>query len=324
MTAIKVVVEKVFLAFVVMAFALAFVAPKAQAATYYYNQGDSNAASIEALVKQINALLAQLQRTQASNSNGMYHKYYFNDGTPKKKTYTSASYDIEVRTKDANVDSDDMVELVGEVELDDAPYADVWFEYGTDSDLDEETDSDRVTDDETFEIEIDDVDEDDQYYFRAVAQDPRGYRVYGRIMGFEVDDNGENNDNDDDNDNDADTPDATTDDAEDVDENSAELHGDIDMNDYENGIAFFVYGEDEDAVEDVEDESEFDDVEQDGDDLKEILLSSNLDDDRNFSVNISNLDEDTDHFFRICVEYDDEDDDQTLVCGEVEEFTTDN
>ncbi len=304
--------------FMIGVFSLALLAPKAEAATYYYQNPYGNETYIAALVKQINTLLAQLQALQ--NSNGYYNNYNTNTYT-KKKTYSSNSYDISVSTEDANADDDDTVELVGEVELDDAPYADVWFEYGTDTDLDEETDSERVTDDETFEIEVDDIDEDEQYYFRAVAQDPRGYRVYGRIMGFEVDDNGNNNDDDD---NDGDTPDATTEDADDVDEDSAELNGEIDMNDYENGIAFFVYGEDESAVEDVEDESEYNDVDEDGDDLQKVLLSSSFDDTRTFWANISGLNDDTDYYFRICVEYDDEDDDETLVCGDVESFTTDN
>ncbi len=231
MITIKLVVEKISVAFVVLAIALAFIAPKAQAATYYYNQGDSNAAYIESLVRQINALLAQLERTQSRSS----VKYITHTGY--RNNHSSRGYD--------------------------RPYIPGW-------------------------------------------------------------NNSDDEDDDDNHNNDEDTPEASTDDAEDIEETRAEIHGEVFMNEYENGIAFFVYGEDEDMVEDVEDESEFDDVKQDGDDLKKILLSSNLDDDRSFSARISNLDEDTDHFFRICVEYDDEDDDETLECGEVEEFTTDN
>jgi hypothetical protein len=116
----------------------------------------------------------------------------------------------------------------------------------------------------------------------------------------------------------------TTEEADDVDEDSAKLEGDIEMNDYENGIAFFVYGEDEDEIDDVENEDEYRDVESDGDDIQKILLSSNLDDDRSFTARLNSLDEDTDYYFRICVEYDDEDDDETLVCGDVENFTTED
>jgi hypothetical protein len=122
---------------------------------------------------------------------------------------------------------------------------------------------------------------------------------------------------------DDDIPEVTTEEADDVDEDSARLEGDIEMNDYENGIAFFVYGEDEDEIEDVEDEDEYRDVRSRGDDIQKILLTSNLDDDRRFTARVNGLDDDTDYYFRICVEYDDEDDDETLVCGDVEDFTTD-
>ncbi|MFM2381628.1 MAG: hypothetical protein RLZZ76_395 [Candidatus Parcubacteria bacterium] len=237
MTAIKSIAEKVVLTIMVFAFTLAFVAPKAYAATYYYNQGDSNAAYIQSLVRQINALLAQLERSQSRSS----VRYVVQNGNHGR--YSSSDFD--------------------------RPYIPGWNS-------------------------SDDNDDDDN----------------------------DGNDGNDDND-DEDTPEASTDDAEDVEETTAEIHGEISMNDYEDGIAFFVYGEDEDAVEDVEDESEYNDVDQDGDNIRKILLRSNLDDDRSFSARLSGLDEDTDHFFRICVQYDDEDDDETLVCGDVESFTTD-
>jgi hypothetical protein len=322
MTLYKKSIQTFITGFVALAFVMTLFMPRAQAATYYYQASNGNEAYIAALVAQINALVAQLQNKQYSNQYTIggsgYDQPRFGNGNPKKHSNSNSNsrYDIDVYTEDANVNNDDSVDFVGEIDLGSAPYADVWFEYGTDRDLDEETDSERVTDDETFEIEVDDIDEDEQYYFRAVAEDPRGSRVYGRILGFEVDD-------DDNNDNDEDTPEVTTDDAEDIDEDSAEINGDIEMNDYENGIAFFVYGEDESSVEDAEDESEYNDVEEDGDDIKKFILSSNLDDDRSFTATISGLDNDTDHYFRICVEYDDEDDDETLVCGDVESFKTD-
>jgi hypothetical protein len=286
---------------------------------YYYND---NSDAIARLIAQINALKAQLEQIERTTSYttgyGNYNKYYFKDGTPKKKTYNyySSDYDFDVSTEDYDVESDDTVTLFGEIDLDGASYADVWFEYGTDGDLDEETSSRRITRDTRFSVELDDLDEDEQYYFRAVAQAPGGSRTYGSVRGFETDEDDDDND-------DEDVPSATTDEAEDVEENSAELHGDIDMNDYDNGIAFFVYGEDEDEIEDVEDETRYNDVHNDGDDIRTVLLTNNLDNDSSFSVRVNGLDDDTDHFFRICVEYDDEDDDETLVCGDVEEFTTD-
>ncbi len=95
------------------------------------------------------------------------------------------------------------------------------------------------------------------------------------------------------------------------------------MNDFEDGLAFFVYGQDEDMVEEVADEDTYEDIDEDGDDLQKFQLTSSLDGSRRFWSTRSGLDEDTEYFFRICVEYEDEDDDETLECGSVESFTTD-
>ncbi len=38
---------------------------------------------------------------------------------------------------------------------------------------------------------------------------------------------------------------------------------------------------------------------------------------------IVGLDDDTEYFFQICVEFEDDDDDETLECGGVEDFETD-
>jgi hypothetical protein len=50
---------------------------------------------------------------------------------------------------------------------------------------------------------------------------------------------------------------------------------------------------------------------------------SGLDGIRTFWASISGLEDDSDYFFRICVEYEDEDNDTVLECGAVESFTTD-
>jgi len=310
--------------------AAAFI-PSASAQTYYYPQyyypyataSYTNAAEIQHLLDQVYALLSQLQALQAQSG----YSYY----TPGKvKTYThtynpsSKSYDVEVDTTDVDVEGDDSATFSGEIELDDASYAYVWFDYGQDGDLDESTDEEKIEDDGDFEIDVDDLDENERYFVRAVAEDPSGALSYGDILAFTTGDEDEDNDDDNDDDhNDDDIPEATTEDAEDVDEDSAELHGEIEMNDFEDGLAFFVYGEDEDAVEEVEDEDTYGDIDEDGDDLEKFSLTSNLDDTRTFWSTISGLDEDTEYFFRICVEYEDEDGDDTLQCGDVESFTTD-
>ena len=151
-----------------------------------------------------------------------------------------------------------------------------------------------------------------------MAEGPNGRRDYGRVLTFRTDDDGRGGRDDDE-------PRAETDSADDVDEDSAELRGEVDMNDFRNGIVFFVYGEDEDQIEDVErDYDSFSDVDEDGDDLQKELVDSDLDGRDDYRERVSGLDEVTEYFFRICVEYEDEDNDDTLECGDVEDFTTDD
>lgn len=191
----------------------------------------------------------------------------------------------------------------------------IWFEYGEDRDnLDEETsevDYDEDDEGEYIEVTIDDLDEDTRYYFRVVAEDEDGDNSYGSVFSFRTDDEDDDNEE----------PDVDTEDADDIDEESAELNGSIDMNDFNNGYVFFVWGEDEDSVEDVDSEDEYGDIDEDGDDLQKEAVDSDLDGDDDYSLDIDDLDDDTTYYFRIAVEY--EDDDTIIEFGDVEEFTTD-
>jgi hypothetical protein len=130
---------------------------------------------------------------------------------------------------------------------------------------------------------------------------------------------------DDDDDYNDDEAEANTDSADDIGRNEAELRGEVDMNDFEDGEVFFVYGTDEDMVEDVEgDFDSYSDVDTEGYRLQKVRVDSGLDGDDEYSKYIYGLDRDEDYYFRICVGYEDEDDDEVLTCGDVEEFTTDN
>lgn len=173
------------------------------------------------------------------------------------------------------------------------------------------------------------------YYYRAVLEDRRGATYEGSVQSiavgsgsyYDYDDDWYDNDddwNDDDwNDDDEDVPEVTTDDADDVTESRAELRGEVDMRDAEDGIVFFVYGEDEDQVEDAADEDRYSDIDTDNEDLQKVKVASNFDDEDDFYAVVTGLQDDTDHYFRICVEYEDEDDDDRLECGDVESFDTD-
>ena len=103
----------------------------------------------------------------------------------------SRSADIE--TLSATDIEDDEAVLRADVELGSNDRVRVWFSYGeTRSDLDERSSYRTVRDsrgsDQRVEILIDDLDEDERYYYQAVVEDEDDDREYGRIRDFTTDD----------------------------------------------------------------------------------------------------------------------------------------
>ncbi len=224
------------------------------------------------------------------------------------------------------------VEFRGSARPSSAQSAKVWFEFGPTQSLAYSTPKLTLTNSSNYTRNFTgyayDLDSR-TYYYRAVMEDRRGYTSEGRIESVVVgnswndnDDDWWDNDDDDWND-DEDAPEVTTDDADDITSSQAELSGEVDMGDFEDGRVFFVYGEDEDMVEEVTDEDQYSDIDTDGDDLQKVTVDSSFDDEDDFFAFVSGLDSDTDHYFRICVEYEDEDNDDRLECGDVESFETD-
>lgn len=318
--------KKFMTTLVAVVFAFTVAAPAANAQVYYQNyQPRSQEETVLYLQSIVAQLLEQLQ-ARGYNANVQYQynqpTQYWNYGQYRNQSsnrgYQSSGSEVEVETRYASYSGDD-VDLYGSVDLNRSDYAYVWFEYGEDDDMDEETSDKKVTRDSSFKVslDVDDLDDDEVYYYRAVAKDDEGDRDYGAIRSFYVSDGGSSSSHNDD------EPDVTTDDAEDIEDDEAELHGEVDMNDFNNGYVFFVYGEDEDQVEDVEDEDEYRDIDEDGDDLQKVVVDTDLDGSRSYWRRVTGLDDDTDHYFRMCVEYEDDDDDETLECGKVEHFETD-
>ncbi len=320
--------QKLGLGTVVTLFAVFAFAASAQANSYYYQpvsvpyyyspyQSTSydNRAALSAYLQQLQTHLAELLKNY---QNKYGHNYNYGYGLGSRVSYRESwnDYDIDVDTEKASSIGDDRATLYGEVDLEDASYAKVWFEYGQNGRLNDESDSRKVKDSgsDRFSIKIDDLDEDEKYYYRAIAEDPEGVRAYGMIKSFETDGSSSSND---------DEPEAETDEVDDVDDDSAELTGEVDMNDFNNGRVFFVYGEDEDQIDDVaSDYDTYSDVDEDGDDLQKVLVDNDLDSSDSYTEEVFGLDEDEDYFYQICVEYEDDDDDDVLECGGVEEFTT--
>ncbi|MCA9367663.1 hypothetical protein KC887_05400 [Candidatus Kaiserbacteria bacterium] len=118
-------------------------------------------------------------------------------------------------------------------------------------------------------------------------------------------------------------PVATTQNATNIQNDEARLRGSVDMNDFRNGRVFFIYGEDEGQVDDARDENRYSDIDEDGSDLQKVTVDSDLDSSDSYTETVTNLDDNTAHYFAICVEYEDDNGDDTLECGTVRTFETD-
>jgi len=225
--------------------------------------------------------------------------------------------DVNVTTRSATGIDEDGATLRGTADLNDEEDALVWFEYGTrSSNLSERTAKTTIDedDDEDFTKTVSGLDSDTRYYYRAVIENG-GDREYGSLLSFLTEDG--------DSDSEDDTPLAKTLTADTIDEDSADIRGSIDMNDFTNGTVFFVYGEDEDMVDDVDDEDTFGDIDEDGEDLATFRVDSDLDKSGTYIGELRGLDEDTVYYYRIGVEYENEDGDDTLELGSVRNFRTD-
>jgi len=269
----------------------------------YYNQNQTQIAYLYSLVAQ---LQAQLNALQGTNSSAVGTNY------------------LTVQTDGVTAQGSEKIELEGRVTFKRDSDARVWFEYGKTSILNYSTISLELKNQDSgdtfnFEISVPDLDTNQVYYYRAVAEDEDGRYAEGTVKSFRYEGRNDYNNNS----SNDDLPDVATDEAYGIYDDRAVLQGDVDMNDYEDGLAFFVYGEDEDQVDEVSDEDTYSDISTDGDDLRKVQVASNLDTNRSFKLTVTGLDDDTEHFFRLCVQYEDEDNDDTLTCGDVESFETD-
>lgn len=229
--------------------------------------------------------------------------------------------EAEVTTNIATNIDEDSARLNGYVDFEGYSSVDVYFRWGTSSnDLDEETSEIRRSSNSSFNRTITGLNDDTTYYFQAVVETTGGSIIdEGAIRSFrtEEDNNGNSNSNDDE-------PRSETESPRNIRANSAVLRGNVDMNDFRDGIVFFVYGEDEGEIEDAEKEDSYNDVDTDGDDIRKIKVDSDLNSDRDYEQTVSGLDSNARHYYRICVEFEDDDNDEQLACGDIEDFRTDD
>jgi len=154
------------------------------------------------------------------------------------------------------------------------------------------------------------------YYYQAcITVDGQVYG--GRVKQFTTSNNGGTNDGD---------PEADTQTESDVTTTSATLKGRIKMNNVNNGIVFYVYGQDQSSIDSADtDYHSYDEANNNGngDDFQVVLVNNNNDEDGwiTFSKNVTNLDTNEMYYYQICVEHAASGSDE-LVCGGIESFKT--
>ena len=296
--------------------------------------------AVRAYLLQLLILLTQIRNDNVNNGNNVV------SGSNGDLTYTIVSgnndnddSEPDVETFSARDVENDRAELRGEVDMNDFRNGVAFFVYGEDEgDVKDATREDEYRDidergDDLQKVLLDSDIDSREDFERIVRNLDRGTRHYfalcveyeesrnretikcGDIEDFITDGNGSRNDQE---------PDVETLNARNISDDRAQLRGEVDMNDFDNGRVFFVYGEDKDQIEDAIREDEYNDIDEDGDDLQKVIVDSDLDTRDDFTRIVTRLDDDTRHYFALCVEYEDENDRETLECGDIEQFRTDD
>jgi len=214
---------------------------------------------------------------------------------------TAVAAVLDVNSYSASDIGDDYATLNGEIADDNGlDIEEFGFYYGTDEDevADGEDGNSNVDeadgDEDDFYLELEDLDADETYYFRAYAIDEDGNIAYGSVRYFTTDDSRGSSD-----------VEVASNSASDIGDDYATLNGEITD---DNGLDIeefgFYYGTDEDEVADGEDgDSDVEEADGDEDD---------------FYLELEDLDEGEKYYFMAYAI--DEDDD--IAYGSVKSFTT--
>ncbi len=192
---------------------------------------------------------------------------------------------------------DDRATMGGHVDFRATTYGYVWLEYGTEKEAPENTVGKTLvygdpTKRKDISWTIKSLTPDTTYYFRLVGEDVNGTRSYGqtfdlRTRPYSVD-----------------LPTVRTGWVQDVGPYSAALTGDVDMNDYSDGVVYFVYGESEADVNAVTtDYTRASSIKAHGDALQSMVADYDLSGKKSYFIRVANLDLNTRYFYAIGLEY---------------------
>lgn len=205
--------------------------------------------------------------------------------------------------------------FTGSIQLKKEVVAYYWFMYGVHADdLHKRTPSRALHKGNSRSVAetVRGLDDETTYYVRAVAMDVNGQLNYGKLRTFKTKKHILHA-----------KPIAKTQKAEHVGRHVATLTGSIDMKDFREGIAFFVYGSSRTAVKETETRySRFTAIPNRGDERQKRLLDTSLSRDKLYTETITGLDPKTTHYYAIGVEYRDENNERRVVLGNITSFTT--
>lgn len=222
---------------------------------------------------------------------------------------------VDAKTQRAKDIDNNRATLSGTLRVKQEQYAYYWFEYGEDEDdlfMRTPRTLFQKNDDRNVTYTVRRLDESEKYFYRIVAMDVSGDLRYGKTVSFTTKKDIKDE-----------APVVKTLRPESVGTHTATLVGTIDMNDFRDGTIFFVYGEDRDAIRDVEKQYDsYEDIRERGDDRQKIFLDASLTKDKRYKKTLTALDARTRQYYAIGVAYENEDDDMVIMLGNVYSFTT--
>ena len=253
-------------------------------------------------------------RAVGLNENGVYDYGEIKSFT----TGVDSSLDtavMRVRTGSATDIDNNRATLRGTIDFRKASYSYVWFEYSDEEgDLYKDTPKTLVYKENgrNYEYPIRKLDDETTYYYRIVGQDGAGNLSYGATVRIKTSRDIANE-----------KPKVVTNTPQNIALYGATLIGTVDMNDYRNGVAFMVYGEDQNKVSTIaRNYSRYKSIRADGDALQKILLDDDLDTDKTFTREVQYLDLNTKHYYALGVEYEDVNGNDVILMGRTQSFTT--